>query len=117
MAEVRRAFVEIVGLRPTAADPPDVLERGERGGGRGRVGRLAVVDESDTVLLADALHAMRQAGIGAEAVGNLFLCQPKDVSHENGRADVLSIVRPLEVGPVFLPADMLAVQLSFTFED
>ena len=67
MAEVRRAFVEIVGLGLPAADPADALERGERRRGRGRVGRLAVVDEEDAVLLADALHAVRQAGIGAEA--------------------------------------------------
>ena len=65
-----RAFVEVVGFRLPAADPADTLERRERGGGRGRVGRLAVVDEQDAVLLADALHAMRQARVGAESAAN-----------------------------------------------
>jgi hypothetical protein len=72
MAEMGGAFVEIVGLRLPAADPADALERRECRRGRGRVGRLAVVDEDDAVLLADALHAVRQAGVGAKAFGDLI---------------------------------------------
>ena len=68
MAEVRRAFVEIVGLGLPAADPADVLERGERGRGRGRVGRLAVVDEERRRPSRGCAPCGGQAGIGAEGL-------------------------------------------------
>ena len=46
MAEVRLAGVEIVRLGQAAEDPVDRRIGGERRRGRGRVGRLAVVDEA-----------------------------------------------------------------------
>ena len=65
MPEVRRAFVQIIGFRLPATNPADLVERGERRSRRGWVSRLAVVDEEHAVTLADALHAVREAGIGA----------------------------------------------------
>ena len=53
---------------PPAQNPADRRERRQRRSGRGRIGRLAVVDEHDAVLLADALHAVGEAGVGAEAL-------------------------------------------------
>jgi hypothetical protein len=55
-----------VAAASPAADPANAVKRGQSGRGRRRVGRLAVIDEEDTLLLADALHAMRQAGVGSE---------------------------------------------------
>src|SRR4051794_13488065 len=99
---MRRAFVEIVGLGLAAADPADALERGERGGGRGGVGRLAVVDEDDAVLLADAFHSMWESGIGAEAVFDVLIAYVEVLANSDCGCSVVEIVEALERGPVSL---------------
>ena len=72
MIEMRLAVVEIVALGQSAQNPVDKWVSGERRGGRGGVGRLAVVDEQDAVLVGDALHAVGKAGVGAEALSHLL---------------------------------------------
>src|SRR5262245_7857161 len=73
--ELRSAFVEVVGLGETAADPAYFVECGKRGSRRGRVRRLAVVDEKNVPLFADALHSMRQAGESLKPAFYLILRQ------------------------------------------
>src|SRR5439155_19988194 len=96
MPKMRRAFVEIVGLRLPPADPSDALERGKRGGRSGRVGGLAVVDEDDAVLVADGLHAVRETGVGAEALLNRVISQTQTAASKRCCARVLKIVGTLE---------------------
>ena len=65
-SKVARSRRQRVGLGLPADDPADrriSRQRGRRGVG---IGRLAVVDEQHAVFLGDALHAVRQAGIGAQ---------------------------------------------------
>ena len=102
MAEMRRTFVETVGLRLSAADPADLVERGERGRGRGRVGRLAVVDEGDAVLFADALHAVGETGVGTEAFLDFAFADAKDTAGLHRSSCILRVVRTLERSPVRL---------------
>src|SRR5205085_1328091 len=100
--EVRGALIEIIGLRLPAEDPANRRESGERGSGRGRVGRLTVIDEEDAVLLADSLHSVGEAGVGAEAFSYGFCWHSQKLAdvHRHGR--VFSIVGTLERGPVCL---------------
>ena len=97
--EMRRAFVEIVGLGLPAADPADALECSERRSRSGRIRRFAVVDEDDAVPLADALHAMWQAGVCAEAILDLCLVHFQGAAASNGGQRVLKIVWSLKRGP------------------
>src|SRR6185503_8110116 len=106
MSEMRCALVEIVGLRLPAANPADALERGERGGGCGGVGRLAVVDERDPFLLADALHSMREAGVSLQSMENLVVVKAELKASVISREDVLQVVGTLERGPVLLAREM-----------
>src|SRR5947209_8367296 len=124
MAEVRRTFVEIIGLRPTAADPPDVLERGERGGRRRRIGGLAVVDEGNAVLLTDALHAMRQTGVGAKGfidqvirkhqrhlVGALIVAHTERPRYGDRSYRITGVMWALKRSAVLLSAQLIATHL------
>src|SRR5258708_1433174 len=102
MAEGGWVFIEIVGLRLPAADPADAIERGERWSSCGRVGCLAVVDEDDAILLADALHAMRQAGIGAQGLTDCFIGHAQKAADIPGSLTILKVVGPLKLWPLRL---------------
>src|SRR5260370_34677152 len=92
----------MAGLRLAAADPADAIERGERWSSCGRVGCLAVVDEDDAILLADALHAMRQAGIGAQGLTDCFIGHAQKAADIPGSLTILEVVGPLKCGPLGL---------------
>src|SRR5262249_52743510 len=59
------------GLGLAAGDPEKVRETGERLRRRIRIGCFGIVDEQHLALAADLFHAMRQAGIAAQALLNL----------------------------------------------
>ena len=50
--------------------------------------------------LADALHAVREAGVGAEALLDLVLRQSKCLANRDRRLRVFAIVRSLKCRPV-----------------
>src|SRR6478672_6377085 len=102
MPEMGRAFVEIIRLRLPAADPADTLECGERWSRRGRVRCLAVVDEQHSVALADALHAVRKAGVGAKRVFDTTLRQPQCKAGSNRGGPIFKVVWPFERWPAGL---------------
>src|SRR5438067_6505755 len=102
MAEVRRAFVEIVGLRLPAADPANFFKCGERRGSGGGVGRLAVVDEQDAVFFAHALHAVREPREGAKGFGDSLLIDFESATNSNSSIRILRVVRSLQAGPLLL---------------
>ena len=67
MTEMRRAFVEIVGLGLPAEDPADAGNAASAGAvAVGLVALLSLTKRTPS-LSRTALHAVREAGVGAEA--------------------------------------------------
>jgi hypothetical protein len=79
-------------LRLTTQDPMDVVvgrQRARRGVG---VGRLAVVHVDDVAHCGDPLLAVRQAGIGAQAFGDLVARQAEPAAGRPGAGGILRVV-------------------------
>ena len=104
MAEMRGTIIEIVALGNAPQNPVDARERGQRGRGRGRIGRLAVVDEKHPVLRRHPLHAVGQADKAFQTRLDNLVGQAQIAHRAHGRRGIGAVVRALQRGPLRLVA-------------
>ena len=104
---MRRAFIKPVTFWQAAENPVNaaVIARrkgGERGGGRGGVGCLAVIDVQHAVVLGDTLHAVGKPAKRCHCGAPLPFAEPERFDNCHRHSGILQVVRALQRRPIRL---------------